>query len=103
MKPQWEPGDFIITTGKDGTRHAVGQKFRVTVLPHTTVSCSACGRPKTKERDRQRIYYQRDVPMSGHPGARSALVAQLDDVRVYCNPRADGSIGIVVSKKRLPL
>ena len=90
------PGDFELSEDADGTKHAIGP-FQVTVLPHGGRTCNRCHLPKSKPQDRHRIYYQRELDADPSP-PRSALVAQLNDVRVYVS-----GTHIVVTNKRLKL
>ena len=61
---------FEIVRDEDGTRHAIGDTFSVTVLPDKSDTCEMFWRnrfkPFTKPATRERL-----------------LVAQLDDVRLY--------------------
>lgn len=64
------PDAFEIVRDEDGTRHALGDVFSITVMPDKADTCEVFWRcrfkPFLKPAVRQRI-----------------LVAQLDDVRLY--------------------
>jgi hypothetical protein len=76
--------DFEFTTDADGTKHAVNPYLAVSVLPDGEA----------------RLFHRRELKPFAAGGAvtRSALVAELDGVRVFIV-----GANIIVTKQNLPL
>jgi len=77
-----EHTDFVITTDENGIQHAVNEQLQVSVLPDA----------------KARLFHRREIRPFAGGQKRSALVAELDGVRVFIQ----GS-HIVVTKRNLPL
>ena len=61
---------FELIRDSDGTRHAIGDAFSVTVLPDKADTCE--------------VFWRNRIKPFAQPAIRERiLVAQLDDVRLY--------------------
>ena len=64
------PDPFELVRDEDGTQHAIGGVFSVTVLPAKSDTC--------------RIFWRNRIKPFARPAIKERiLVAQLDDVRLY--------------------
>jgi hypothetical protein len=73
---------FEIVRDDDGTRHAIGQDFTITVMPDNAETCE--------------IFWRHAVNLAKNPKHELCLVAVLDEARLYVRGNA-----LIMTKKRL--